>query len=174
MGGQAGSEFQLTISGDFIEGADQLVFSHPGITAKQTAEANQYTVQITADCPPGIHEARVMTRLGLSTARVFTVGNLPEVTQQTHSTTLQSAMPLQLNSICNATMPARAVNHYSFEAKKDQRIIVDCAAQGIDSKLNPVLIVADKEGNDLRVERRGGVIDFRVPDDGSYRVKVHD
>ncbi len=173
MGGQAGSEFELTISGEFIEGAEQLVFSHPGITANKSAD-NKYTVKIAADCPTGIHEARVMTRLGLSAARVFTVGKLPEVSQEKHSTTVQSAMPLQLNSICNATMPARGVNHYSIEAKKDQRILVDCAAQGIDSKLNPVLIVGDKDGNDLQVERRGGVIDFLVPDDGTYTIKVHD
>ncbi len=174
MGGRAGSEFDLTITGEFIEDASELVFSHPAITAKQTTAANKYIVTIASDCPLGIHEARVMTRLGLSAARVFTVGDLPEVSQESPSTTVQSAMPLRLNSICNATMPSRAVNHYSFEAKKDQRILVDCAAQGIDSRLNPVLIVGDKDGIDLRVQRRGGVIDFRVPADATYTVKVHD
>ncbi len=174
MGGQVGSEFELTISGEFIEDPGDLVFSNPKITAEPTGEANKYTVRIAADCPPGIHEARVMTRLGLSAARVFSVGKLPEVTQVGHSTTVESAMPLELDSICNATMPTRAVNHYSFVAQQGQRIIVDCAAQGIDSKLNPVLIVGDKSGNDLQVERRGGMIDFLVPEDDTYTIKVHD
>ena len=79
------------------------------------------------------------------------------------STTVATAMPLEVNSVCNATASARAVNHYSFQAAKGQRIIVDCAAKGIDSKMNPVVIVADAEGRDLKVERRGGAIDFTAP-----------
>jgi hypothetical protein len=34
--------------------------------------------------------------------------------------------------------------------------------------------VADEKGADLRVERRGGTIDFTVPESGRYVVKVHD
>ncbi|MCP4509715.1 MAG: serine protease, partial [Fuerstiella sp.] len=79
-----------------------------------------------------------------------------------------------VNSVCNATMTKQAVDHYAFEAQEGQRIVVDCAAKRIDSKLNPVLIVADAKGNDLQVERRGGAIDFTSPDAGTYVIKVHD
>ena len=57
---------------------------------------------------------------------------------------------------------------------KGQRIVVDCAAKGIDSKLKAVLIVANSTGADLQVERRGGAIDFTAPETGTYVVKVHD
>ncbi|MBP88527.1 MAG: serine protease [Planctomycetaceae bacterium] len=180
MGGQLGSEVEVTITGQTIEDLEQLLFSHPGITAKPklgtdgNPEPNKFMVTIASDCPPGIHEARVMSRLGVSSSRVFTVGTLVEVKQDQPATTVATAMPLQVNSICNATLPLRAVNHYSFEAKKSQRIIVDCAAKGIDSKMNPVLIIADAEGRDLVVERRGGALDFTVPDDGTYVIKVHE
>jgi hypothetical protein len=40
--------------------------------------------------------------------------------------------------------------------------------------MNPVLIVADAEGRDLVVERRGGSLDFTVPADGVYVIKVHE
>lgn len=180
MGGQAGTELEVTITGEAIEDIDDLLFSHPGITAtpKLAAdgkpEPNRFIVTIAADCPPGIHEARVMSRLGISASRVFTVGTLPEVMQDKPSTSVATAVPLAVNSVCNATLPVRDVNHYSFPATKGQRIIVDCAAQGIDSKMNPVLIIADAEGRDLVVERRGGALDFTVPDDGTYVIKVHE
>ncbi|MCA9144149.1 MAG: serine protease [Planctomycetales bacterium] len=180
MGGQVGTEVEVVITGEAIEDVDHLLFSHPCITAtpKLAAdgkpEPNTFFVNIQANCPPGIHEARIMSRLGISTSRVFTVGTLPEVKQDQPSTTVASAMPLELNSICNATLPVRAVNHYSFKASKGQRLIVDCAAKGIDSKMNPVLIIADAEGRDLVVERRGGVLDFDVPEDGTYVIKVHE
>ena len=113
-------------------------------------------------------------RLGLSSARAFTVGKLPEVTQSESSVDVSSAMPLEINSICNATLPARAINHYAIQVRQGQRIIIDCAAKGIDSKTNPVLVIADAQGQDLIVERRGGLLDFIPETDGTHIIKVHD
>ncbi len=180
MGGQVGTEFEVTIRGQTIENLEGLMFSTPAISAKPKMgsggkpEANKFIVTIKADCPPGIHEARVVSRLGVSSSRVFSVGDLSEVQETKASTTVATAMPLEVNSVCNATASARAVNHYSFQAAKGQRIIVDCAAKGIDSKMNPVVIVADAEGRDLKVERRGGAIDFTAPENSSYVIKVHE
>lgn len=180
MGGQAGATVEVVITGEHLEEADLLVFSDERITAvpKQNAagqpEPNRYVVSIAADCPPGLYEARVMSRLGLSSSRVFCVGALAEVTRQTPNTTLATAMELPLNSICNATITDRSVDHYVFEGRRGQRVIVDCATRGIDSKLNAVVIVADAAGRDLVVERRGGALDFEVPEDGRYVVKVHE
>ncbi|PQO44745.1 PPC domain-containing protein [Blastopirellula marina] len=180
MGGQVGTTVDVAITGETLEELDQLRFSHPAITAKQKQNAdgapipNQYVVTIAADCPPGIHEARVMTRLGISSSRVFSVGTLPETTSSTPNTSLETAAPLAVNSICNGKMTAKAVDYYAFDGKKGERLVVSCAAKGIDSKLNPVLIVADASGNDLRVERRGGSIDFTPDADGKYVIKVHD
>ncbi|WP_442505340.1 serine protease [Novipirellula sp. SH528] len=180
MGAQAGSEIEVTLSGDSIDDASELVFSHPGITAKPKLDdagkvvPKRYVVTIAADCPAGIHEARVMTPLGLSSSRVFSVDTVAEVVQSEPATSPEMALPVAINSIVNATMPVRGVNHYRFEAKKDQRVIVDCAARGIDSKLNAVVIIADAAGRDLLVERRGDLLDFVAPEDGQYIVKVHE
>ena len=181
MGAKVGSQVEVTISGEHIEDADELTFSDRRITAVRKLNAagqpepnGKYVVTIAADCPVGIHEARVMTRLGISSSRAFSVGTLDEAAQTKANTTLATAMELKVNSICNATMTQRAVDHYVFEAKKGQRIIVDCATRGIDSKLDAVVIVADAAGRDLQVERRGGVLDFTVPADGKYVIKVHE
>lgn len=180
MGGQIGSSFDVAITGESIDAAAELLFSNPGITAiakvneKGEPVANQYVVSIADDCPRGIFDARVMTPMGLSTPRVFTVGAIAEIVQSTPSADVASAVELAVDSICNATMPARSINHYRFHALKDQRVVIDCAASGIDSKLNAVLIVADAEGRDLMVQRLGDLIDFTVPEDGDYVVKVHD
>ncbi|QDT41904.1 hypothetical protein Pan241w_19840 [Gimesia alba] len=179
MGGQVGTSFDVKITGENIEPGDELRFSNPSITAKPKLGANgapvsgQYVVSIAKDCPAGIHEARVMTRLGISSSRAFNVGVLPEATQAKANTTLETAMKLDLNSICNAVMTKQKVDFYTFEANKGQRIIVDCAAKGIDSKLNPVVIIADEQGMDLQVERRGGMLDFEVPETGKYVIKLH-
>ncbi|WP_240928125.1 serine protease [Thalassoroseus pseudoceratinae] len=180
MGGQVGTSVDVRISGDHIDDADVLTFSHPGITAEPKRDAdgqpiaNQFTVTIASDCPPGIHEARVMTRLGVSSSRVFNVGTLPETIKTKPNTSLETAMPLEINSTCNAVMSARAVDFYTVALQQGQRMVVDCAAKGIDSKLNPVIIVADANGNDLVVERRGGALNFTAPETAQYVIKVHD
>ncbi|MEZ6121851.1 MAG: PPC domain-containing protein [Planctomycetaceae bacterium] len=180
MGAQAGTSVDVTIGGDFLEDIEELLFSHPGITAVPKADAaglpmsGQFVVTIAADCPPGLHEARTISRLGVSSSRVFTVGTLPETLREAANTSLETATAVNVNSVCNAVMTQQNVDFYRFDAKKDQRIIIDCAATGIDSKLKAVLIVADAAGNDLQVQRRGGAIDFTVPEDGGYVVKVHD
>ncbi|QDT12760.1 serine protease [Stieleria marina] len=180
MGAQTGRVTEVVITGESIEEAAELVFSHPGISAKPKVAddgkvmANTFVVDVAGDCDIGVYEARVMTRLGLSSPRAFSVGDLKEVNQTKASATLETVVPVDVNSICNAAVGPRQVNHYSFSATKGQRVVIDCAANGIDSRLNPVIILADSNGSDLRAERRGGVIDYTFDADGKYVVKVHD
>ena len=179
MGGKVGSTFDVAISGQNVEDVESLHFSHPGITATpKMADGKpvpeQYIVTIAKDVPIGIYEARLMTRLGVSSSRAFSVGDLREVKWSLANRSVKDAMPLELNTVCNAYMSSRAIDYYMVEVKKGQRLVIDCAAQGIDSKLKPVVILGDEKGADIKAERRGGLIDFDVPKDGKYTIKVHD
>src|SRR5690349_18715280 len=97
LGGKAGSEVEVTITGENIDDADELTFSDRRITASRKRNAagqpepNKYVVTIAADYPLGVHEARVMTRLGISSSRAFSVGTLDEVTPAKTGTTLATA-----------------------------------------------------------------------------------
>ncbi len=179
MGGQAGTSVEVSITNENAEDVSALLFSTPKITAKPVAGADgkasetKFVVTIAADAPMGVHDARVMSRLGVSSARAFSVGRLPEVTRMKPNNSLETAMALAANSLCNAVMTKRAVDFYSFDGIKGKRVAVDCAAVGIDSKLTPVLIIADAQGRDLLVNRTGGVLDLTPPADGKYLIKVH-
>jgi hypothetical protein len=179
MGGQAGGTVEVTLSGQNLEEVSQLLFSTPKITAKPVTGSdgkpveNKFLVSIAPDAPVGVHDARVLSRLGISSVRAFSVSSVPEVTRAKPNNSLETAMPLALNSICNAAMTKRAVDYYTFPGVKGKRVAVDCAAGGIDSKLVPVVIVADAKGRDLVVNRTGGVIDFTPPADGAYVIKLH-
>ena len=155
MGGQIGTEFEVTVTGQYTELTSDLRFSHPGVTATPVKDSKgnpvngRYTVRVASNTAPGLVEASLMTRLGLSASRIFTIGSLTEVTQDKGNLSVEDAMPLQLDTVCNCTMTARSIDHYRFAAEQGQRILVDCAAKGIDSKLNPVVVVADGDGQDL-------------------------
>ena len=175
MGGQAGQNVEVVITGENIEDVTELAFSTPKISAKPVACAtNKFTVSIAADAAMGVYDARVMSRLGVSSVRAFSVNKLPEVVRTKANNTLETALPLAIGSICNATMTKRAVDFYSFQGVKGQAVSIDCAAVGIDSRLTPVLILADGKGADLKVNRTGGVIDFTPPADGTFVIKVSD
>ncbi len=180
MGGQAGTEVEVTITGDNLENISELLFSSPSIKAKPVLAAdgkpvpNTYLVSIAQEAAVGVYDAHVLSRLGVSSARAFSVSKLPEVTRTTANNTPAAAMPLATNSICNATMTKRAVDHYSFKGTKGKRVTVDCAAAGIDSRLTPVVILADATGSDLIANRTGGPLDFIPPADGDYLIKVND
>jgi hypothetical protein len=179
MGGKAGTSLEVSLTGENLEDVSELLFSTPKITAKPVMGPdakrleNKFMVTIAADAPAGVYDARVKSRLGVSSARAFSVGNLPEVIRSKANNSVETAMALRVNSVCNATMTRRAVDFYSFQGTKGKRVAVDCAAVGIDSKLTPVVIIADAQGRDLVVNRTGSVLDFSPPADGTYLVKVH-
>ena len=178
MGVKAGTTVEITITGENTEEAE-LLFSSPKLSAAPmknqdgTVIPNKFVVSAAADATPDICEARLMTRRGISSARAFTIHELDEVVREKPNTTVQTAMPVRANSICNATATTKAVDYYSLQAAKGHRYAIECATSGIDSKLTPVLIVADASGRDLLVNRRTGFIDFTAPADGTYLIKVH-
>jgi hypothetical protein len=179
MGGQAGTSVEVTIAHQHVDAVQELLFSTPKITAKPvvavdgTPVPNRFLVTIAADAPVGVHDARILSRLGVSSPRAFAVGDLPEVARTAPNNSIALALPLPINSICNAMTTDRAIDFYSFQGAKGKRLVVDCNTAGIDSKLNAVVIVADAKGNDLLVSRDGGLLDFTPPQDGSYLIKVH-
>ncbi|MFA6546807.1 MAG: hypothetical protein WCS99_20485, partial [Limisphaerales bacterium] len=179
MGGRAGTTVELTITGQNLEDVTDLLFSTPKITAKPKLaadgkpEASKFIATIAADAPPGVYEAHVLSRLGLSSARAFSVGTLEEVIRSKPNNSLETALDLKPNSVCNAVMTRRVVDFYSFAGTKGKRVVVECAAAGIDSKLKPLLIIADAQGRDLVVNRTSGVLDFTPSEDGKYVIKAH-
>lgn len=179
MGVQAGTSVEVTVAGDNIDEEPQLVFSSPALSAEPkrdeqgAAVKNRFVVRAAADAVPGLHEARLLTRLGISSARCFAVGGLREVTRTRANTTAETALELLPGTVCNAFTTARAVDFYTFNATKGARFLLDCTTTGIDSRLTPVLLLSDERGRELLAERRTAFIDFTAPTDGKYTLKVH-
>jgi hypothetical protein len=116
---------------------------------------------------------------GVSSPRSFLVGSREErfETESNESAETTSAVPL--NVVINGRIESNGDLDYArFEASRGQRIVIECWAERIDSRLRPVLEVFDVEGRRLAVSRGyygiDPLIDFHVPADGSYLVKVQD
>ncbi len=190
-GGQVGSTFDIAItSGADTDDAHTLIFSHPGIKATpkmlpaagpktQPVKADgQFTVTIDKDVPVGVYEVRVVAAMGVTNARAFVVGDLPESRVPGGNSAAESAAPLAVNTIINGVFTARGFNFYKLPLRKDQRVMLDCQAQGIDSRGSAVLTLLSPDGRELNRQRAGNgpdpFIDFTAPADGDYLVAVND
>jgi hypothetical protein len=188
-GGQTGTtvDVDLTQSVDLDE-ADGLVFNHPAITAvpktrdvggRREPIPNAFTVTIGPNVPSGVYELYARGLFGLSNPRIFVVGTQSETREVEPNNTLEQANDLPLGGIVNGTIGSETdVDVYRFAGKKGQRFVAFCRAADLDSRLAPVLELADAEGRRLgyaRQERqKDPVVDVTLPADATYFLRVHD
>lgn len=190
-GGQVGAKVDVTVTGADLELASKLIFSNPAITgAQKTAEPNpfqkgpqpvpnQFTITIPADCPPGLYEVRAVGKFGVSNARVFEVGSLPEILEKEPNNDLKTATETTLGSVVNGKANGAAdLDLFQFAARQGQRVLIDCAAQRLDSRMDATLVLYNPAGQQIAMNRdttrRDPLIDFTIPADGVYAVKVYD
>jgi hypothetical protein len=196
-GGKAGTVVEVTFAGTDVEEPQALVFSHPSIKAepikpppppppdpKKPPEKpapptpiTKFKVTIAADAPPGIHDARLVNKWGVSNARAFVVGDLPEVVEKEPNDDVDKAQRLEMNSTVHGAIASPTdVDYYVFAAKKGQRVVISCLASSIDSRLCPGLEVYDAQSKPLGSNRRysgtDALVDLAVPEDGDYYVRL--
>lgn len=189
-GGKAGGEVEVTISGNDLDDLDKIVFQHPGITsAPKLGEPlmpgkpgkpllNQFIIKIAGDVPPGVYEARVSGRFGVSNPRTFVVSNLEEIAKAGGNNSTTNAQELKIGSVVNGRADNNGRDYYKLALKQGERVLLDCRADRIDSRMNATLVVLDSQGRELARTRdtAGGdpIIDFKAPAEGEYHLIVYD
>lgn len=188
-GGQVGTTFDLTVTrGDDLDELRLLSFSHPGITAVQKTTtnngktepiANQFTVTVAANVPPAAYEVRCVGLYGMSNPRFFEVGQRAEFVEVEPNNIATQAMPVEIGQTINGRINgATDVDLYKFVGQAGQRVIVDCAARRIDSRLDSILELHDAAGRRLAAARnttgRDAVLDYTLPAAGEYIVRLTD
>ena len=190
-GAQVGTTVEVTLTGNDLDDAAELHFTHPGITAapkmaEPTAfikEArpipNQFVVTVAGNVPVGTFDVRVRGKYGLSNPRVFELSNVAELNESEPNNESEQATEVALTQVINGQINGNTdVDYFRFTAQAGQRIQLDCRAHRIDSLLDPVLSIYDAAGREV-MNNEGGhareaFIDFTVPAAGEYHVKITD
>ena len=180
-GGKAGSSFEVVVTGLDLDDASQIYFSHSNLVARpKIVEAtgypdpNRMVVTIATNVPPGVYEARVAGRFGLSNPRAFAVGDLPELAQSPTNHAPASASEIPLGHVVNGHADPAASDFYKFHLARGERALIECQAKAIDSRLDPVLVLFDEAGREVESNRKGGLLDFMALAPGTYTLQVHD
>src|SRR4029079_3778205 len=104
--------------------------------------------------------------------RAFAVDTLPELVAPSTNTAAESAFPITVNSIVNGKAASEGFQFFRFSAKKGARVLVECQAAELDSRLNPSLALLDGNGHDFQHRSPGGLLEFQDPADGDYLREV--
>jgi len=170
-GAKAGSVVEVVVGGQELSAPKELRFSHPGIAAINK-ETNRFEVTIATNVPPGIYDVRAVTKQGASNPRAFAVGVLNEVAEEKNRS--DAPQKIALESTVNGRTDTNSIDYFRFAAKKGQRVLLRCDTRAIDSKLEPVLVLYDGTAHEVSRSRSGGLLDYTIPVDGAFTVRLHD
>ncbi|MCY4567808.1 MAG: hypothetical protein OXD49_05810 [Candidatus Poribacteria bacterium] len=206
QGGQQGRSVEVTLTGTNLGTATAVWFSGKGITAEIKEKTGQAAVvfngvgvsgsipsdaqllaslTIAPDAPLGVQQIRVVTPYGASNAGSFVVGNLREIIEEeteeseSENSSMMEADWLALPVTVNGTIASiDDEDSFTFQLKKDVRLICEVAAQQIGSLLDSYLVLRDANGTEVANSGLGNafdsVLDYTALETGKYTLHIRD
>ncbi len=177
-GGQRGQTVEVTIAGGNLQGVRTLHSSVPDMKCERV-DASRFRLTIPENALPGPCDLWALGDQGVSTPRTFVVSNRTEQAEVEPNDTASAAPVVPLDVVINGRIDkAGDADFFQFEGRRGQRAVIECSAERIDSRLRAVLEISDSTGRRLAINRgyfgADPLIDFRVPVDGTYHVKISD
>jgi len=184
-GGQRGTEFPLTVTGNKLADFESFIFMSPGFTMKKVekVEANKVTAIIAIDksVPLGNHMLRIRTKSGISHARQFFVGQYPNVDEKEPNDDFAAPQVVAFNQTVEGVVQNEDVDYYRVTAKKGQRIAVEVDGLRLGYlNFDPYVAILDKgrfeigASDDTILHRQDGFISVVAPEDGDYTIMVRE
>lgn len=129
---------------------------------------------------PGIYEARVITKRGVSARHWLVVDSLPETITAAGSEAQASPTMVPSSCVVQGLMNARKPRYFGVELKAQQTLQVEAVARRLNSALDPVVRILQADGKELAfADDTPGLtgdawLQFSAPQDGVYTIEVRD
>ncbi len=205
-GVRRGTTVTFTIEGTDLAGAKDIVFSEPGLTGKILSVSGvpaarldlepkvvravklyfeepskvEARVEITAELwmATGTHQFRMITPHGSSTPGRLVVSDYPELEEHEPNSSPSEAQQVNLPATINGLVLTPGDDDYfRFQATAGQEIVFLANAEGLGSRLEPVLYLFDPKGSRVASsldDRDRSSLGFKIPVSGSYKIRVSD
>ena len=197
-GGQRGKAFTLTLAGEQLTSGAELITTLPGSFSRLSSPPDvpesdsqlYFLVQLKPDAPVGIYPIRVRTDRGLSNILLFSVGTLPETTEEesllkqptdkTNNDSMARAQKLSLPITVNGTLLGPDQDYYRFNVKAGEKWVCEVEARRGGSAIDPAFEILDAAGAPIvSVNDSPGIgVDARkeitFQKSGEYFIVVHD
>ena len=200
QGAQQGQTIDVTLTGKNLNIATAVWFSGKGITAEIKQGTQQAAVlfngagisgrvptdaqlttsfTIAPDAPLGIQQMRIVTPYGVSNALNFVVGNLPEMTEDEATEKAEMSNWLELPITVNGEITSiDDEDRFSFNLRKDAKLICEVTAQRLGSPLDSYLLLKDAKGTEVANSGQGNgldsLLDYTAMEAGKYTLHIRD
>jgi WD40 repeat protein len=177
--GQRGRPVRVRFEGKQLDGATEVVASHPGVTAKilggqQSPTSLVAEVLFPAATPPGVYQLRLKNAAGQSPPQPFAVDPFPEVKEAEPNNSPRTGQKITLPAtVVGSAGQTGDVDFYRFEARAGQQVGVTVIAAAAGSKLDPFLELTDAAGR-LLAESTEGTLGYTFPAAGTYTLGIRD
>lgn len=184
-GGQRGTDWKLTVTGNRLADFEGLIFFSPGFTQKSVDKVEnnkvELTINVAPDVPPGNHMMRIRTRTGISHARQVFVGPFPNVEEKEPNTSIDAAQVIDFNQTVEGVVTTEDVDYFKVTAKKGQRISVEVDGLRLGyTTFDPYIAILDKDrfekvfSDDTILHRQDGYCSFVAEYDGEYYIMLRE
>jgi hypothetical protein len=185
VGGQRGTELEVSFAGERLQDAQEIFCYEPGIQVLKLNLVTNKTVtaqfKIASDCALGEHHVRVRTATGLSELMTFFVGSLPESTEKEPNNDPAHAQKVDFNSTINGVVNNEDVDCFSVEAKKGQRFSVEVEGMRLGrGPLDARLTILNQDGSvladadDTWLGVQDPFVSVLAPADGQYMIQLRE
>jgi len=148
-GAQAGTSVSILATGTDLEDAD-LQFSQPGFVAIRDAKNPKiWNVEISKAVTPGLYDARVAGKNGVSNPRRFEVSSLTETEASPKALAKQESQEIRLPGVIHGSVPKQGILWFTIPTVRGQEIVFDCHSKNLDSRMEPALALFDAAGREL-------------------------
>ena len=204
-GGQRGAEVRFRVGGLYLHDECPFEMLGPGMTAPEkitacetvwfegpviplpdSQQSEDYphdlagTLKIATDAPLGARSWRLWTDQGATAARVFQVGELPEIVEdEIDGAPIPVALTLPV-TVNGRIFPREDVDLWKFSAKKGEAITCVAYTSRLGSPFDARLEIQDQNGRRLAensarpMAGTDASIRFIPPEDGEYQLAIHD
>ncbi len=178
IGASAGGSVEADYLGGDVEEVNSLLFDHPGLTAEHIKD-RKFLIKVAGDVPAGTYDVRLVGRFGVSNPRLFSVSQgLTDAAEKEPNNEPKEAQEVPLNCAINGQSDGNGEDFFVVTLKAGQRIVVDCLARRLDSEVDASVDVTTFAGKPIASNGdyfgADPFIDFVVPEDGKYVVRVND
>lgn len=196
LGAQRGQEVEVTLIGDNLDDAEELMIYDTGIevlsfTRVESEEERKQgrrvkvRLKIADNCKLGTQRMRIRTRTGLSDLQNFHVGALPVVDEVEPNTEFDKPQVAQMNTTIEGRIDREDVDYYIVEAKKGERITAEIFGQRLGrssgiSYFDPYLAILNMDrfelaaNDDTALLYNDSMVSIIAPADGKYVILVRD
>ena len=182
-GGTRGTEVEVTLSGDRLQDAEEVMFYTQGITVSDLkAEDKSVKAKFKiADAALGEHQLRIRTKSGISELKTFYVGAYPVVPEKEPNTDFAKPQKVEFNTTITGVVDNEDIDHFIVEAKKGQRITAEVEGIRLGQTLfDPFIAILDPNrfeiasADDTALLAQDSVVSIVAPADGQYIILLRE